>query len=31
MTDALLLGAQLDKKVIDPELILAAVSGQNLM
>lgn len=31
MTDALLLGAQLDKKVIDSELILAAVSGQNLM
>lgn len=30
MTDALLLGQQLDKKVIDPELILAAVSGQNL-
>jgi len=31
MTDALVLGAQLDKKVIDPELILSAVSGQNLM
>jgi len=31
MTDTLVLGAQLDKKVIDPELILSAVSGQNLM
>lgn len=31
MTQALILGQQLDKKVIDPELILAAVSGQNLM
>lgn len=31
MTEALLLGQQLDKKIIDSELILAAVSGQNLM
>lgn len=31
MTQALILGQQLDKKVIDPELILAAVSGQNLL
>ena len=31
MTQALLLGQQLDKKVIDPELILAAVSDLNLL
>ena len=31
MTDALLLRAQLDKKVIELELILAAINSQNLM
>ncbi len=31
MADALTLGSQMDKKVIDPEVILAAVAGQNLM
>jgi len=31
MTDALALGAQMDKKVIDAEVVLAAVSNQNLM
>lgn len=31
MTDALTLGSQMDKKVIDAEVILAAVSGQNLV
>lgn len=31
MTDALALGAQMDKKTIDPEVILAAVSNQNLV
>lgn len=30
MTDALALGAQMDKKTIDTEVILAAVSSQNL-
>ena len=30
MTDALTLGSQMDKKTIDAEVILAAVSGQNL-
>jgi type II secretory pathway predicted ATPase ExeA len=30
MTDALVLGAQMDKKTIDTEVILAAVSNQNL-
>lgn len=29
MTDALALGAQMDKKVITPEVILAAVGNQN--
>lgn len=31
MTDALALGCQMDKKVIDAEVILAAVSNQNFM
>ena len=31
MSDALLLGAQMDKKAIDPDTILAAVSGRNLV
>ena len=31
MTDALALGAQMDKKAIDAEVILAAVNNQNLM
>ena len=31
MTDALALGAQMDKKVITPEVILAAVGNQNLV
>ena len=31
MTDALMLGSQMDKKTIDAEVILAAVAGQNLM
>lgn len=31
MTDALALGAQLEKKVIDAEVILGAVNNQNLM
>ena len=30
MTNALVLGAQMDKKTIDTEVILAAVSNQNL-
>ncbi len=30
MTDALTLGAQLGKKVIDTDVILASVSSQNL-
>jgi type II secretory pathway predicted ATPase ExeA len=30
MTDALMLGAQLERKTIDPEIILAAVNNQNL-
>lgn len=30
MTDALALGAQMEKKTIDTEVILAAVSNQNL-
>ncbi len=30
MTDALVPGAQMDKKTIDTEVILAAVSNQNL-
>ena len=30
MTDALALGAQMEKKTIDTEIILAAVSNQNL-
>ena len=30
MTDALTLGAQMDRKVIDSEVILACVSNQNL-
>lgn len=30
MTDALALGAQMDKKVVTPEVILAAVGNQNL-
>lgn len=30
MTDALALGAQMEKKSIDTEVILAAVSNQNL-
>ncbi len=30
MTDALTLGAQMDKKVIDTDVILASVSSQNL-
>ena len=31
MTDALALGSQMEKKTIDAEVILAAVSNQNLM
>lgn len=31
MFDALLLGSQMDKKAIDPDTILAAVSGRNLV
>ena len=31
MTDALVLGAQMDKKSIDAEVILAAVNNQNLL
>ena len=31
MSDALLLGTQMDKKAIDPDTILAAVSGRNLV
>lgn len=30
MTDALTLGAQMDRKVIDTDVILASVSSQNL-
>jgi hypothetical protein len=30
MTDALTLGAQMEKKVIDTDVILASVSSQNL-
>ena len=30
MTDALTLGAQMEKKVIDMDVILASVSSQNL-
>ena len=30
MTNALTLGAQMDKKVIDTDVILASVSSQNL-
>ena len=30
MTDALAIGAQMDKKGITPEVILAAVGNQNL-
>lgn len=30
MTNALTLGAQMEKKVIDTEVILASVSSQNL-
>lgn len=31
VSDALLLGAQMDKKAIDPDTTLAAVSGRNLV
>lgn len=31
MSDALALGSQMEKKTIDAEVVLAAVSNQNLM